>query len=228
MLTLTKVTKIYRKGAATIRAVNELTWQVPPGAFAVVHGPSGSGKSTLLMILGGMLTPTAGRVVFGGHDLYAQSHAWRNRFRRQHVGFIFQRFHLLPYFTVFHNIALPLEMKGAAQTVASVHRIAARLGLEDRLEHYPAELSVGQQQRVAMARALAGVPELILADEPTGNLDRQNAGLILRELEAAAAAGKTVIAVTHDARLLERATHKLQLDAGTAGPVTNPSVAVQF
>lgn len=111
MLTLTHLTKLYRKNGQTIRAVDDLSWEAPAGAFVVVHGKSGSGKSTLLMMIGGMLTPTTGQVVWQGRDLYALTRAERNRFRKQSVGFIFQRFHLLPYFTVFKNLALPLAMK---------------------------------------------------------------------------------------------------------------------
>jgi putative ABC transport system ATP-binding protein len=165
------------------------------------------------------MTPTEGQVTVNGGDLYALSRARRNAFRKESVGFIFQKFLLLPYFTVYENIALPLAMKKTADDREQILAIARQLDLGDRLDHYPAELSVGQQQRVAMARALVKAPDIILADEPTGNLDQENGDIIVERLLAAAADGKTVIAVTHDARLLDRAHHKLHI---VDGKVNNP------
>lgn len=214
MIELSHVSKTFLKGGKKIHAVDRLCWQVRPGSFSVVFGKSGSGKSTLLMMLGGMMTPTAGAINILGRDLYALSRTRRNAFRKQSVGFIFQKFLLLPYFTVYENIALPLAMKKTATPRERIFAIAQELDLGDRLDHYPAELSVGQQQRVALARALVKDPDIILADEPTGNLDRENGDIVVQRLLAAAAAGKTVIAATHDARLLERAHQKLRLVDG--------------
>ncbi len=227
MLTLQEVTKLYQKDGQTIRAVDQLSWQVPPGALAVVHGKSGSGKSTLLMMIGGMLNPTRGRITFHDRDLYALSRAARNRFRKESVGFVFQRFHLLPYFTIAQNIGLALAMKHVPDGPDRIRRLAAQLDLTDRLNHYPDELSVGQQQRVAVARALVGEPDLVLADEPTGNLDRENAALILDQLRSVAAAGKIVIAATHDDRLLAHATHRLHLTEGRGVAATQLPSSMQ-
>jgi len=214
MIEMDNITKTFRKGGRRIKAVDGLTWRAGRGTFSVVYGKSGSGKSTLLMMLGGMMTPTNGHITVGGRDLYALSRGYRNVFRRKSVGFIFQKFLLLPYFTVYENIGLPLAMNRTCATRERILGVARDLGLCDRIDHHPAELSVGQQQRVAMARALVKEPEIILADEPTGNLDRENGDIIIESLLAAAKAGKTVIAATHDERLMERAHYKLRLDTG--------------
>ncbi len=214
MIELCNVSRTFMKNGRRIAAVDALSWQAQPGSFTVVYGKSGSGKSTLLMMIGGMMTPTAGQLSVNGSDLYALARARRNRFRQDAVGFIFQKFLLLPYFTVYDNIALPLAMRKTAGAREKILTLARELDLSDRLDHYPAELSVGQQQRVAMARALVKDPDIILADEPTGNLDRENGEIIVERLLAAAAAGKTVIAATHDIHLLERAQHRLHLVDG--------------
>ena len=214
MIEINNITKTFLKSGKKIIAVNDLSWQAEPGTFSVVYGKSGSGKSTLLMMIGGMMTPTDGKIIVQGRDLYALSRSSRNAFRKRSVGFIFQKFLLLPYFTVYDNIALPLVMTKTEDAREKVLAIAETLDLGDRLDHYPAELSIGQQQRVAMARALVKDPDLVLADEPTGNLDRENGNIIVERLMATAAAGKTVIAVTHDEHLLERAHHRLHIVDG--------------
>jgi ABC-type lipoprotein export system ATPase subunit len=214
MIEIERLTRTFRKAGRRINAVDGVSWRAERGTFSVVYGRSGSGKSTLLMMLGGMLTPTEGRITVAGRDLYGLPRRRRNAYRRGSVGFIFQKFLLLPYFTVYDNIALPLALNRTAAAREKILAIAGELELLDRIDHYPAELSVGQQQRVAMARALVKDPELILADEPTGNLDGENAEVILRNLRAAADAGKTVVAATHDARLLGGAQQKLRLEEG--------------
>lgn len=224
MIELNNVSKTFLKGGKKIHAVDDLCWQAPPGSFSVVYGKSGSGKSTLLMMIGGMMTPTAGQLMVGGCDLYAHSRTRRNAFRKESVGFIFQKFLLLSYFSVYENIALPLVMRKAASVREKVLAIARELDLGERLDHYPAELSVGQQQRVAMARALVKDPDIILADEPTGNLDQENGDIVVARLLAAAAAGKTVIAATHDIRLLERAQHKLRIVDGRGNDAEGPTI----
>jgi putative ABC transport system ATP-binding protein len=218
MIGIEHVTKTFVKGGKRIRAVDNLDWSAAPGTFCVVYGRSGSGKSTLLMMIGGMMTPSRGRLTVGGRDLYSLSRSSRNAFRRKSVGFIFQKFLLLSYFTVYENIALPLAMKRTDGARDRIVGLARELDLADRLDHYPSELSVGQQQRVAMARALVKDPDIILADEPTGNLDRESGDIIVERLVAAAAAGKTVIAATHDVHLLERAGHRLHLVDGQGDP----------
>ncbi|MCA1809795.1 MAG: ABC transporter ATP-binding protein [Kiritimatiellia bacterium] len=218
MLTLAKISKTFGSGSARVQAVQDISWDLAPGSLAVVYGRSGSGKSTLLMMMGGMLTPSAGRICFQGENLYDGGGRRLRLFRRQSVGFIFQRFHLLPYFNIHDNIALTLSMRGRAPGRAAIRQIAGALGLADRMRHFPSELSAGEQQRVALAQALAGDPDIILADEPTGNLDRGNARLITGQLRAAADAGKIVVAATHDARLLQAADRRLLLEAGQAAP----------
>jgi len=220
MIELQNITKTFRKSGREIRAVDGICWRAAPGTFSVIYGKSGSGKSTLLMMLGGMMTPSQGRLSVQGRDLYALTRAGRNAFRKESVGFIFQKFLLLPYFTVYENMALPLAMKRTGEARARILALARELDLSDRLDHYPAELSVGQQQRVALGRALVKNPEIILADEPTGNLDRENGDIVVARLLAAAADGKTVIAATHDPSLLERARHRLQIVDGRGREVS--------
>jgi len=217
VIRIENVTKTFLKSGKPIKAVDDLVWHAAPGSLSVIYGKSGSGKSTLLMMIGGMMTPTEGRLTVADRNLYALSHAARNAFRRKSVGFIFQKFLLLPYFTVYENIAVPLAMRGTGMASDRIEAMARELDLHDRLDHYPSELSVGQQQRVAMARALVKDPDILLADEPTGNLDRENAEIIVERLLGAAATGKTVIAATHDLHLLERAEHKLHLIDGRDG-----------
>lgn len=214
MIKVDHATKTFLKSGKTIHAVKDFCWRALPGAFSVVYGKSGSGKSTLLMMMGGMMTPTRGCIEVHGQDLYALTHSRRNAFRRDCVGFIFQKFLLLPYFTVYENIALPLSMKRCDLIEKKVLEIAGKLDLSDRLDHYPSELSIGQQQRVAMARALVKDPDIVLADEPTGNLDHDNRDIILQCLMAVAAAGKVVVAATHDKELMGKAHHKTRMVEG--------------
>ena len=164
------LSKTYRKSGETVRALDDLDFKLAPCEFLVLHGASGSGKTTLLLILGGMLTPSSGAVHCNGVDLYASSRTDRSRFRRSAVGFIFQQFHLMPYLTACDNIRVALALR-SGHAHGDIHALAERLGIADRLSHRPGELSVGEQQRVAMARTLICEPDIILADEPTGNLD---------------------------------------------------------
>lgn len=219
MYDIEQLTKTYRKAGATLHAVDAISLTIAEGEFLVVHGASGSGKSTLLLILGGMLSPSSGTVRCNGVDLYALSSAARNRFRRSSVGFIFQQFHLMPYLTAYDNIRTAVALRGG--TAPDIRALAERLGIADRLGHRPAELSVGEQQRVAMARTLACEPGIILADEPTGNLDAANRTLIAECLAEEHERGRTVILATHEERLLELGTRTLELDNGR---IKEPSV----
>lgn len=204
----------------TVQALAGLDLRAEPGEFVAVHGPSGSGKSTLLLILGGMLSPTTGSVTFDGTDVYKMSQARRNRYRKHFVGFIFQKFYLLPYLTVMDNIRLPLALMGhTADADERVIETAERLGVAGRLGHRPSELSAGEQQRVAMARTLAADPALILADEPTGNLDKGNTEILASCLEEESARGRIVILATHDDVLIERSARCVQLEAGRIAAV---------
>ena len=217
MIELRNITKVFKKSGDEIAAVNDLSLIIENGTFSVVYGKSGSGKSTLLMMIGGMMTPDKGEIAIDGHNLYALSRRERNKFRKESVGFMFQRFHLLPYFTVHENIALPLAMNKVADIGDKVSDIAEMLGISDRMKHYPSELSIGQQQRVAMAKALVNNPDIILADEPTGNLDSENGNIVVDQLRAVAESGKIVIAVTHDLSLLDCADNRINIVDGYLG-----------
>ncbi len=215
MLSVRNVTKTYRKRGRLIHAVRDLSFDIDEGDFVVVHGPSGSGKSTLLLLLGGMLPPDAGEVLFESNDLYGWSPGQRNRFRKQTVGFVFQRYFLVPYLSVLDNIRLPLAIQGTkTEHLEEIHRLARRLRIEDRLDHRPGELSAGEQQRAAVARAMIGGKTLILADEPTGNLDVPNAEIIAECLTEERNRGRTIVLVTHDQSLLGIGTRELRLVEG--------------
>ena len=187
-----------------------------PGEFVAVVGPSGSGKTTLLSMLGGMLAPSSGRIWLGDVSLYDATPANRAQLRRQKIGFVFQTFNLIPYLSALENVQVPLMLQGAG-SVAEQQRardLLARVGLEGRVHHKPSELSIGQQQRVALARTLANDPAVILADEPTGNLDPQTRQQILSFLGELCREGRTVIIVTHDPVAAERAARTIKLAEG--------------
>ena len=193
------LTKVYGAGAAEVRALDSVTAQFADARFTAIMGPSGSGKSTLLHCLAGLDTPTSGQVFLAGEDLGALSDTQLTRLRRDRVGFIFQSFNLLPALTVAENIALPSLLAGRQPARAWLDDVVSLVGLGDRLAHRPAELSGGQQQRVAVARALATQPEIIFADEPTGNLDSRSSAQLLGYLRTAVSElGQTIVMVTHD------------------------------
>lgn len=229
MLHLENVFKKYSVGEQTVQAVDGVSLQVAPGEFVAVRGPSGCGKSTLLLMAGGLLKPDAGRVMIDQTDPYALSNDRRAEFRAQKVGFVFQQFHLVPYLSVLENVLAPeLAMnRSSAKTSDSSSETAAdtdnaqralqlldRFGLADRQHHVPAKLSSGERQRTALARALLNQPELLLADEPTGNLDHANADLVLNCLADFAMAGGSVLLVTHDDRAVAHAGSVVYLDHG--------------
>ena len=197
---LQKVSKSYREGDAERVVLRDVSVTLAAGEIAVLVGRSGSGKSTLLNVIAGIDRPTAGTVLVDGTDLTALNEQARTRFRRRHIGFVFQFFNLIPLLTVEENLLLPLDLNGLADEkgVARARGLLERVGLGGRGESYPERLSGGEQQRVAIARALVHDPALILADEPTGNLDAQNATDVLDLLEGLAReAGRTVLMVTH-------------------------------
>jgi putative ABC transport system ATP-binding protein len=215
VLELRSATKIYKKGNRQFRAADQVNCIVQPGDLLVVHGPSGSGKSTLLLMLGGMLPPDEGSVFFGDQDIYRWGKARRNRYRKESVGFVFQRFFLVPYLTVYDNIRLRLVLQGQKRdSESTIKDLAERFHIENRLDHRPAELSVGEQQRAAVARALVGDPAIVLADEPTGNVDEENAQIVTNCLLAEAHKGRVVVMVTHNRQFLDMSTKQLQLKAG--------------
>ncbi len=233
MIHLENVSKIYRTADGPVHALSGLSMDVGQGEFVAVRGPSGCGKSTLLMIAGGLGMPTSGRVVVAGEDLPAISSAARARFRARRIGFVFQMFHLLPYLTVLENVTAaitkprPSVAPNATKprpSVAPHHKPAARdratellekFQLADRLRHRPAELSAGECQRVAIARALVNRPQLILADEPTGNLDPESAATVLDLLADFHRQGGTVLLVTHQERAAGYAERTILLRAGS-------------
>jgi len=222
IISLREVSKVYRKGAQSIRALDGVNLSVPgQGMFAIV-GPSGSGKSSLLHILGAMDHPTQGDVVVAGQPLSALSDARLTRFRRKTVGFVFQGFNLVPNLDALANVTLPMEFDGVAagERRQRGQRLLDRVGLGARLSHRPGELSGGEQQRVAIARALANDPPLVLADEPTGNLDSKTGGVIY-ELLQEIACERTVVVVTHAESLVRMASEVFHLkDGRLTGHVT--------
>ena len=191
--------KTYGAGDTTVRALDGVTLDVAAGRFLAVMGPSGSGKSTLMHCLAGLDTLTSGRVIIGGTDLGTLKDRELTRLRRDRVGFVFQAFNLIPTLTAGENIELPLRLAGRSPDAAWMEAVVGTVGLGDRLHHRPSELSGGQQQRVAVARALATRPELVFADEPTGNLDSRTGAEILGFLrDAVETMGQTIVMVTHD------------------------------
>ncbi|TDD90598.1 ABC transporter ATP-binding protein [Saccharopolyspora karakumensis] len=191
--------KTYGSGPAEVRALDGLSVRFPTGSFTAVMGPSGAGKSTLLQCSAGLDTPTAGRALIGGVDLAALRDDELTRVRRERIGFVFQQYNLLPELTAEENIVLPVQLAGRRPRRGALGELAERLGLSGRLGHRPAQLSGGQQQRVALGRALLTEPEVIFADEPTGNLDTRASGEILELLRASVRElGRTIVMVTHD------------------------------
>ena len=191
--------KVYGKGDTAVRALDGVSLALPAGRFTAIMGPSGSGKSTLMHCMAGLDTLTSGRAFIGEVDLGRLSESELTRLRRDHVGFVFQAFNLLPMLSARENITLPLDLAGRKPDKRWVRAIVETVGLADRQNHRPAELSGGQQQRVAVARALAGRPSVIFADEPTGNLDSRSGGEILAFMRRAVdELGQTIVMVTHD------------------------------
>jgi putative ABC transport system ATP-binding protein len=214
---LRNVTKVYYKGDSEIRSLDHVNLQIERGEFIALMGPSGSGKTTLLNLLGGLDTPTEGRVEVCGQDLSDLSARELARWRADHVGFVFQSFNLLPVLTARQNVALPLTLQALSADEREAHAEAALkvVGLADRMDHRPSELSGGQEQRVAIARALACDPRLLLADEPTGDLDAKSARDVMSLLKRLNESfGKTIIIVTHDPHAAEFARRELHLEKG--------------
>lgn len=228
MLRLISVTKSYTRHNQDVLALDGANLSIEPGEFVAVVGPSGSGKSTLLLVLGAMLSPTAGRVVIDGMSAYDLSVAARAELRRRKIGFVFQTFNLVPYLTALENVQVPLYLSGVTpeDQLTRAGSLLERVGLGNRFNHKPGELSVGQQQRVALARMLANDPPIILADEPTGNLDPKTGNHVLSFLEELNAHGRTVVMVTHDMRAAHRATRTLYIDDGQISDFAEEQEAV--
>ncbi len=197
MIQLENVSKVYRAANGPVHALADITLQVDQGQFVVVRGPSGCGKSTLLTVVGGLGAVTSGNVLVDGLDVVGMSPAARARFRAVHIGFVFQTFHLLPYLTVVENVAAAAAGESFRQARPRAVELLERFQLAHRLKHRPSELSIGECQRVAIARSMINAPRLILADEPTGNLDPENSAGVLDLLSGFHRDGGTVLMVTH-------------------------------
>ncbi|WP_404310330.1 ABC transporter ATP-binding protein [Neorhodopirellula lusitana] len=216
MLSMQNVTKTYEMHRQKVVALDDATLEIPEGDFVSLIGPSGSGKSTLLVMLGGMLSPTSGRVLLNGQSMYDLNADGRARMRKNNIGFVFQTFNLIPYLSAQENVQIPLYLSDTneADQRDRAAELLERVGLGDRLDHKPTELSVGQQQRVALARMLANDPAVILADEPTGNLDPETSDQVIGYFEEFNREGRTIVMVTHNPEAAERAKRVLKLRNG--------------
>ena len=220
LIRLKNVSKIYKTQAGVVRALDDVSLDIESGEFAAIVGQSGSGKSTLMNILGCLDTPDSGRYELCGRDMTRCSAAWQAQVRGKQIGFVFQGFHLIPSLTAQENVELPLIYRGVGKEERRrrAREGLCRVGLEQRLHHRPAELSGGQQQRVAIARAIAMAPPLILADEPTGNLDSRSGGEIMDILRAWNREGHTVVLITHDNAIADAAPRRICIRDGRIEP----------
>jgi putative ABC transport system ATP-binding protein len=213
-IALDAVTRTYRVGEATVNALSDVSLRISPGEFTVILGPSGSGKTTLLNMIGALDSPTSGRIVVGGRDITRASRRELFRFRRETIGFIFQTFNLFPALTARENVEFALHVARRRDGRATADRTLARVGLADRGEHFPHELSGGEQQRVAIARAVATGSPVLLADEPTGELDFRTGVQILELLREQAVDGRCVLVVTHNREISRVADRVVELSSG--------------
>lgn len=213
LLDLQHVSKSYRGRENVVHALNDVSLSVDAGEFVGVQGPSGGGKTTLLLVAGALLSPDRGRVLVGNEDPYQLAPDKRARFRSSMIGFVFQQFHLVPYLSVLDNVLAASVPSGLPNARQRARELIARFRLEHRMHHVPAELSTGERQRTALARALLNRPKLLLADEPTGNIDSENAEAVLKYLAEFARDGG-VLLVTHDARAVEYAHRVARIHDG--------------
>lgn len=212
-----KLTKQYRKGANTITPLSELDLSIEAGEFLALMGPSGSGKTTLLNLIAGIDHPTSGQLIIGGHDIAGYSRGRLADWRAGNVGYVFQLYNLVPVLTAYENIELPLlvQSMSGSERHKRVETAMQLVGIADRHDHYPRQLSGGQEQRVAIARAIVADPSIIVADEPTGDLDAESAAAIMRLLSRLSAElGKTLVMVTHDSKSAGYASRTLHLEKG--------------
>lgn len=227
LIELIEITKSYRKGSQAITPLENLNLSVEEGEFVALMGPSGSGKTTLLNLIGGIDQPTSGKVIVGGNDISRLSRSKLARWRAHHVGYIFQLYHLVPVLTAYENVELPLLLHKLSrhERKARVNVALEAVGLLDRYDHYPRQLSGGQEQRVAIARALVTDPTIIVGDEPTGDLDKHSADATLQLLRRLnREMGKTLIIVTHDPHAAAAADRVVHLEKGVI--VDEPSAGV--
>lgn len=226
LLAVERLARHYQRGPQTVRALDGVSVEIARGELLAVVGASGSGKSTLLNLLAGLDTPSSGEIRLEGRRLDGLSRRELAAYRARRVGMVFQSFNLLPQYTALENVALGLFFTESSPRArrAAAGTLLERLGLADRLDHRPADLSGGEQQRVAVARALVKRPEILFADEPTGNLDRESSDKLATLLAELAAGGQTLVLVTHDRALAERLAHRLlRLDYGRAAEVWTPA-----
>jgi putative ABC transport system ATP-binding protein len=216
MISIRSVAKTFLSPSGELlRVLQDVSLEIPAGASAAIQGPSGSGKSTLLGLMAGLDQPTSGEIIVAGHSLTGLSEAALSRFRAQNLGFVFQAYHLLPHFSALQNVIIAAEIAGLAGAEAKAREALARVGLEDRAEHLPAQLSGGESQRVALARAVVARPPILLCDEPTGSLDPENADRVFDLLlELQRDLGATLVLVTHDAALAGRLGLHFALERG--------------
>ena len=214
MVKVEHLSKTYGKGDTQVHALDDVSFTVPQGQFLAIVGPSGSGKSTLLHILGGVDTPTSGSVNIGGTDIGKLDETALAIFRRRQIGLIYQFDNLIPILTVEENLTLPLLLDGRKPDRKQIENLVSVLGLENRLYHLPNQLSGGQQQRVSAARALVTEPKIILADEPTGNLDSRSGGALFSTLKTLNRQGRTLVLITHDMQLAKEADRQIEIADG--------------
>ncbi len=207
--------KVYGTGDTAVKALDGVSLSVEHGEFVAIVGTSGSGKSTLLHMLGGLDRPTSGSVIVDGKDIFSLKDEALTIFRRRKIGFVFQSYNLVPVLNVYENIVLPIQLDGRRVDKAFVRQIVRTLGLEERLEALPSQLSGGQQQRVAIARALAAAPAIILADEPTGNLDSRTSQDVLSLLKVTSQKfSQTIVMITHNEEIAQMADRILRIEDG--------------
>ncbi len=213
-LELRGISKSYQRGSQAVAALEHVSLAVHAGEFVAISGSSGCGKTTLLLIAGGLLSPTNGQVLVNGQHPYELAPEPRAIFRARNVGFIFQQFHLVPYLTVLENVMAPAVATGLQAARGRANELIERCGLGHRRTHLPAELSTGERQRTAIARALLNRPKLLLADEPTGNLDQDNAATVLQHLSDFAAEGGAVLLVSHDPQVSRKVQRMVRMESG--------------
>ena len=223
LYSLKNVSKTYGTGNAEVRALNDVTIDIPEGKFVVILGPSGSGKSTLLNLLGGMDSPSSGTISFRGEDVTQYSARQLTKFRRKQVGFVFQAYNLLPDLTARENVEFSTEIAKLPQRLAS--DALAAVGLSERAKHYPSEMSGGEQQRVSIARAIAGKPDVLLCDEPTGALDYKTGNTILEVLHKIHDdEGHSVLVITHNREIAKDADMVISMQSGKIIDVTEKAI----
>jgi putative ABC transport system ATP-binding protein len=211
MIEIRNISKIYRKGNSVFTALDDINFKIEKGDFCTVIGPSGAGKSTLLHIIGGLIQPDKGTVLFNGVNIYSQNRKYKDLYRKKHVGFMFQQFHLMPYLTVTDNIRLACHNRIGHSAIDTYLR---RCSLFEMKNKYPSELSVGEKQRTAFIRAIISNPDFLLADEPTGNLDPVNSSILMSLVNEYRQNNGTVVIVSHDPLIAENSSRSIALEKG--------------